>query len=246
MTDILEAHGLSKGFGGLTIISDVSVRIPAGDRRLVLGPNGAGKTTLLNLLAGELFPGAGHIVFEGRRIERLSSMRRARLGIGRTFQVLTLFEHNTVLDNVVLAALGHSPGRWNPFRAFHDLTSEQARAKSILDMVDLGRLANRRVSDCAYGEKRRLEIALVLAQRPKLLLLDEPFAGLSAAERRHMLAVITAIPPELSIVMVEHDMELALQFARHVTIMQSGRIVVEGQKEAVVADPKAREVYLGH
>ncbi len=246
MTATLEAKGLEKLFGGSLIVSGVSLRIAEGDRRLIIGPNGAGKTTLLNLLSGDLAPTAGGIWFEARRIERLSAFRRARLGVGRTYQVLTLFERDTVLDNVMIAALGARACRWDPFTPFQRTAGTKGDAAEALRQVDLAALADKRVADCAYGQKRRLEIALALVQCPKLLLLDEPFAGLSATERTHVLDVILGLPAELAIVMIEHDMNVALRFARTVSVMQAGRIVVDGPKSEVIADPRTREVYLGH
>ncbi|HME85095.1 ABC transporter ATP-binding protein [Roseiarcus sp.] len=245
MTAILEAKGLEKRFGGSVIVAGISLHVAEGERRLIIGPNGAGKTTLLNLLSGDLSPDAGGIWFAGRRVERLSAARRARLGVGRTFQVLTLFEGNTVIENVVIAALGAQARRWDPFTPFRKIGQAERAAMEALRMVDLLPLAAKRVADCAYGQKRRLEMALALAQAPKLLLLDEPFAGLSATERSQVLDVILNLPGEVAIVMIEHDMDVALKFARNISVMQAGRIVVEGSKSEVIAAPRTREVYLG-
>ncbi|MGO9771466.1 MAG: ABC transporter ATP-binding protein [Roseiarcus sp.] len=246
MTAVLEAKGLEKRFGSSVIVSGVSLRVAEGERRLILGPNGAGKTTLLNLLSGDLAPDAGDIWFVGRRIERLSAARRARLGVGRTFQVLTLFERNTVVENVLIAALGAHARRWDPFTPFRKMAQAEREAAEALRKVDLLPLADKRVADCAYGQKRRLEMALALVQSPKLLLLDEPFAGLSSNERSQLLDVILSLPAEIAIVMIEHDMDVALKFAGSISVMQAGRIVVEGSKSEVIADPRTREVYLGH
>jgi len=197
-------------------------------------------------LSGDLAPDAGGIWFAGRRIERLSAAARARLGVGRTFQVLTLFEGNTVIENVMIAALGAHAKRWDPFTPFRKIAHAEREAEEALRRVDLLLLAHKRVADCAYGQKRRIEMALALAQSPKLLLLDEPFAGLSATERSQVLGVILGLPAEIAVVMIEHDMDVALKFAQVVSVMQAGRIVVEGSKGEVIADPRTREVYLGY
>jgi len=238
----LQIQGLSKAFGGLPAINDVSLRVEEGERRLIIGPNGAGKTTLFNLVTGDLRPDDGEIALFGKRITRLATHRRVHLGLARTYQIITLFAKDTLEHNIALSLLGLSPNRWNAFGK----TGSSDAAKGILALVGLEHLAHRPVSEVAYGEKRRLEIAMALAQKPRVLLLDEPLAGLSREERGAVKQLIAKIPRETTVVMIEHDMDTALDMAETITVLHYGRVIVEGSRQQVVADPKTREVYLGH
>jgi branched-chain amino acid transport system ATP-binding protein len=242
----LEVRGLCKSFGGLHVTTEVDLLVEPGERRLIIGPNGAGKTTLFNLITGELTPDSGAVLLFGRDITGVPSRRRAHLGMARTYQIITLFARDTILHNVRLALLGLSPLRWNALldlRRQHDLT---ARARAALDRVGLAHLADRPLAQTSYGERRRVEIAMALAQDPKVLLLDEPFAGLSVEERRDVRQLLQAIPRDVTIVMIEHDMDVALEFAERITLLHFGEVIVEGSRAEVVADPRTREVYLGH
>jgi len=241
----LAVRGLRKSFGGLCVTNDVSFTIAPGERRLIIGPNGAGKTTLFNLIAGELAPDAGTISLFDRELTRLPSRRRAHLGLARTFQIITLFDHDTLLHNVTLSLLGVDRRRWNPVRPLERAGALAARAEAALERVGLRHLAHRPLAETAYGERRRVEIAMALAQAPRVLLLDEPFAGLSLEERRDVLRLLTAIPRDVTIVMIEHDMDTALDFAERITVMHFGSVVVEGTRAEVVADPRVAEIYLG-
>jgi branched-chain amino acid transport system ATP-binding protein len=245
VTPALETRDLHKVFGGLKVTVGVSLTVAAGERRLIIGPNGAGKTTLFNLITGDLRPSDGRILLFGRDITGMPSRQRAHLGLARTYQIITLFPNETLLHNVMLALLGISPRRWNPLRRFDRQTDLVAQAQDVLGQVGLAHLAERLVRETAYGEQRRVEIALALAQRPRVLLLDEPFAGLSAEERRDVRALIAAIPAAVAVVMIEHDMDAALDLAERITLLDFGRVVVEGSRAEVVADPRTREVYLG-
>jgi branched-chain amino acid transport system ATP-binding protein len=241
----LSVRSLCKRFGGLRVTAEVDLDVQPGERRLIIGPNGAGKTTLFNLITGEIAPDSGSIALFDRDITRVASRKRAHLGMARTYQIITLFPRDTILRNVSLALLGLSPLRWNPFvtlNAQHELV---ARARTALDRVGLGPLADRQVAQTSYGEQRRAEIAMALAQSPRILLLDEPFAGLSIDERRDVLQLMRAIPRDVTIVMIEHDMDAALEFAERITLMHFGEVIVEGTRAEVVADPRTREVYLG-
>ena len=239
----LQISGLSKSFGGLPAIQGVSLEVAEGERRLIIGPNGAGKTTLFNLVTGDLGPDTGEISFFGKQIQKLSPNKRAHLGLARTYQIITLFQKDTVEHNIVLSLLGLSKERW---RAFKPLGREFVeKAKSILARVGLEHVAQRPVSELAYGEKRRLEIAMALAQSPKLLLLDEPLAGLSREERGAVKRLIAAIPRETTVVMIEHDMDTVLDMAERITVLHYGKVIVEGTRAEVVADPQTKEVYLG-
>jgi branched-chain amino acid transport system ATP-binding protein len=241
----LAVKSLCKSFGGLRVTANVSFDVAPGERRLIIGPNGAGKTTLFNLITGEIRPDSGTINLLGRDITRAPSRRRAHLGVARTYQIITLFARDTILRNVTLALLGLSPLRWNAFVRLGRQQDLIARAHAALVRVGLDHLAERPLAQTSYGERRRVEIAMALAQNPKVLLLDEPFAGLSIDERRDVQGLLSAIPRDVTIVMIEHDMDVALEFAERITLLHFGRVIVEGTRAEVVADPRTREVYLG-
>ena len=241
----LAVAGLNKSFGGLRVTGNVALVVEPGERRLIIGPNGAGKTTLFNLITGEIVPDSGSIALFGRDITRSPARRRAHLGLARTYQIITLFPRDTILRNVTLALLGLSPLRWN---AFLDLDRQRHlthHARELLAKVGLDHIAERPLSETSYGERRRVEIAMALAQSPKVLLLDEPFAGLSIDERREVQKLLAAIPREVTVVMIEHNMDVALDLADRITLLHFGEVVVEGTRAEVVADPRTREVYLG-
>ena len=219
--------------------------VEPGERRLIIGPNGAGKTTLFNLITGELRPDGGSVTLFDRDITRVPSRRRFHLGIARTYQIITLFPGETLLRNVTLALLGKLRRRWNPFVRLSRQESLAAQAREILARVGLDHLTDRPLGQTSYGERRRVEVAMALAQNPRVLLLDEPFAGLSVDERRDVLRLVTSIPRDVTIVMIEHDMDVALDFAERITVLHFGAVVVEGTRAEVVAHPRTREIYLG-
>jgi branched-chain amino acid transport system ATP-binding protein len=241
----LEVRGLNKSFGGLRVTAGVNLPVAQGERRLIIGPNGAGKTTLFNLIAGELRPDSGSVSLFGTNITRLAARRRAHLGLARTYQIITLFSGETLLRNVTLALLGLSSMRWNPIVRLDRLTHLTDRAREALQRVGLEHLAERPVGQTSYGERRRVEIAMALVQSPKVLLLDEPFAGLSVDERRDVAALIATIPRDVTIVMIEHDMDVALEFAEQITVLHFGEVIVEGTRAEVVEHPRTKEIYLG-
>jgi branched-chain amino acid transport system ATP-binding protein len=241
----LEVNKLKKAFGGLTVTQDVSLRVRPGERRLIIGPNGAGKTTLFNQISGDLRPNSGSIRLFGADITHLPPQRRAHCGLSRTYQIITLFADDTLEHNVSLGLLGLRRTRWQmwrPMSVYRDLASE---ARRTLDTVGLLHLADRPISDIAYGEKRRVELAVALAQKPRVLLLDEPLAGLSNTERSTVKSLISSISRETTVIMIEHDMDTALDLAETVTLLNYGRVIVDGERDAVVADERTREVYLG-
>jgi branched-chain amino acid transport system ATP-binding protein len=242
----LEVRALSKAFGGLRVSAEVSFAVEPGERRLVIGPNGAGKTTLFNLITGELRPDSGSVHLFGRDITAVPAKRRAHLGLARTYQIITLFPRDTLVHNVSLALLGLSPLRWNPVARLASQSVVLSQAREALARVGLDRLADRPLAETSYGERRRVEIAMALAQRPKVLLLDEPFAGLSIPERREVRELLLGIPRDTTIVMIEHDMDVALDFAERITVLHFGEVIVEGTRAEVVENPRTREVYLGH
>jgi branched-chain amino acid transport system ATP-binding protein len=240
----LAVAGLGKSFGGLRVTDGVDLEVEPGERRLIIGPNGAGKTTLFNLITGEIAPDAGTVSLFGQDITRAPCRRRAHLGLARTYQIITLFPHDTIRHNVTLAFLGLSPRRWNPLTALagHDLAE---RAQRALARVGLDHIADRPLAQTSYGERRRVEIAMALAQEPRVLLLDEPFAGLSIDERRDVQKLLFAIPRDVTVVMIEHNMDVALDLADRITLLHFGKVIVAGTRAEVVADPRTREVYLG-
>src|SRR5436309_13543971 len=242
----LELEHLSKRFGGLPATKDVSLEVQAGERRLIIGPNGAGKTTLFNLITGDLASDAGAIGLFGEEVSRLKSHERAHRGLARTYQIITLFPKDSLEHNIVLSLLGLSKVRWDAFRPLAAQAGLYEQAHRVLGLVGLEQRASRPISAVSYGEKRRVEIAMALAQSPRLLLLDEPLAGLSREERAQLKSLIAAIPRETTVVMIEHYMDTALDLADRITVLHYVRVIVEGTRVEVVADPKTREVYLGH
>ena len=239
----LELIGLKKAFGGLVVTQNISLAIRPGERRLIIGPNGAGKTTLFNQISGDMRPNAGRIKLFGTDVTSFAPYQRAHLGLSRTYQIITLFSGDTLEHNVTLGLLGLRPSRWQmwrPLSFYGDLATE---ARRTLDAVGLLHLADHPVSDIAYGEKRRVELAM--AQKPRLLLLDEPLAGLSDTERSTVKSLIAAIPRETAVIMIEHDMDTALDLAETVTLLNYGRVIVDGDRDSVIADERTREVYLG-
>jgi branched-chain amino acid transport system ATP-binding protein len=242
--EALRIQSLKKAFGGLPAIADVSLLVEAGERRLIIGPNGAGKTTLFNLLTGDLPRDAGSIALFGTEVSRLATHHRVHMGLARTYQIITLFPKDTLEHNVALSLMGLSRTRWSMFGRLP--AHFRAEACAVLARVGLEGAAKRPIAEVAYGEKRRVEIAMALAQKPRLLLLDEPLAGLSREERTQVKGLIAGIPRETTVVMIEHDMDTALDLADRITVLHYGRVIVEGTRAEVVADPKTREVYLGH
>ena len=246
MSTLLEISNVTKRFGGLCAISKCDVRVEAVNAHGIIGPNGAGKTTLFNLITGELAPDSGAIRMFDRDITRVRSHRRPHLGMARTYQIITLFPKDTILHNVTLALLGLSPLRWNPVIDLDRQHHLVDKSEEAIARVGLGHIAHRPLSETSYGERRRVEIAMALAQNPKVLLLDEPFAGLSIDERRDVQELLRAIPRDVTIVMIEHNMDVALDFAERITLLHFGEVIVEGTRAEVVDDPRTREVYLGH
>ncbi len=246
MTPALQLSGLKKAFGGLPAMNGVSLEVMPGERRLIIGPNGAGKTTLFNLITGDLPRDAGTIRLFGEEVSKLRPHQRAHRGLARTYQIITLFPKDVLEHNIVLALLGLSSLRWSTFRALPRYRDLYKEAHRVLGLVGLEHLAQRPIGEVAYGEKRRVEIAMALAQKPRVLLLDEPLAGLSREERVAMKELIAVIPREVTVVMIEHDMDTALDLAERITVLHYGSVIVEGTRAEVVAHPKTREVYLGN
>jgi branched-chain amino acid transport system ATP-binding protein len=246
MTSALLITGLTKVFGGLPAADGIDLDVPQGERRLIIGPNGAGKTTLFNLITGDLRPSAGAIRLFGVDVSRLRPHQRAHQGLARTYQIITLFQKDSLEHNIVLSLLGLSRVRWEVFKPLAGYADVREEARRVLRLVGLEHMAQRTIGEVSYGEKRRVEIAMALAQKPRLLLLDEPLAGLSRDERAAVKELIAGIPREVTVVMIEHDMDTALDLADRITVLHYGKVIVEGTRAEVVSDPKTREVYLGN
>jgi branched-chain amino acid transport system ATP-binding protein len=241
----LTIDGLAHNFGGLRALDGVSLRVGVGERRVILGPNGAGKTTLFNLITGLFAPSAGRILLFEHDVTPLAPYRRARLGLGRTFQITTLFPRLTVLENVLLAVQGADHARFallRPLRAHRHLTE---RAEEMLAAWSLADRRDVPARELSYGEQRQIELLLALAGRPRALLLDEPTAGLAAAETATVVGMIQRFPPDVTVLLIEHDMDVALALADRITVLHQGRVLAEGTREAIRADPRVAQIYLG-
>jgi branched-chain amino acid transport system ATP-binding protein len=246
MADILlRTESVGVTFGALAALKDVSLAVSRGERRGIIGPNGAGKTTLFNSIAGSIIPTDGKIWFGQRDITRMAPDRRAVAGIGRTFQITNLFGRLTVRENILMSVRGRNASKFSLFRRGDPSSSEQAIIEKALSDSNLTARAETNADELSYGEQRQLELALALAGRPTLLLLDEPAAGLSPAERVTIAAVVRALPRDLTIILIEHDIDLALSLVDHVTCLHFGQVLCEGRPDEISSDPRVQEVYLG-
>jgi len=245
MSAALQARGLFKRFGGLTVTDDVSLTLEPGARHALIGPNGAGKTTLVNLLTGVLRPSEGAVVLAGEDVTQLPQHARVRRGLARTFQINQLFPEFSPAE-ALAAAIAEREGRGDDMlRGVGSREPIVAEIVALLDRFDLIADMDRPTHTLAYGKQRLLEIALALACRPKALLLDEPAAGVPESERRDILSALAALPSDVAVLLIEHDMDLVFSFAKSITVLVAGRILVEGAPEAIAADPRVRAVYLG-
>ena len=245
MTPALATTGLSKRFGAFNANTDITLSLPQGARHALIGPNGAGKTTLINLLTGALAPTSGDVFLAGERITDLPQHQRVKRGMTRTFQINTLFPGLTVLESATLAVCERQgrAGIWH--RTVSAQRAECDEALALLQMLGLGAEANALTRDLPYGKQRLVEIALALATKPRILLLDEPAAGIPAGESAELFAVIAALPKDVTILFIEHDMELVFRFAERITVLVGGQVLTEGTPAEIAADPRVREVYLG-
>ncbi len=242
---VLQTHALARRFGGLVATRDVHLTVRRGARHALIGPNGAGKTTLVNLLTGVLAPSAGRIELAGRDITALPAHQRVGLGLVRTFQINQLWPTLTPLQSLALAVSSKQGASRRWWQALGDDARVAARCEALLHQFRLDDVAGRRTAELPYGKRRLLEIALAVALDPQLLLLDEPAAGVPAAERADILATIAALPADVAVLLIEHDMDLVFSFATHMTVLVNGGVLTEGLPAEIAADPDVRAVYLG-
>jgi branched-chain amino acid transport system ATP-binding protein len=242
---LLEIERLSKHFGGVVASDAISLALGPGELHAIIGPNGAGKTTLIGQLTGEIAPDGGRIRFGSRDITALPVYRRSRIGLARSFQISSLFPEFTALDNVALAVQAHSG---HSFRFWRDARREQALrepARGALDRVSLAGRADTRVADLSHGERRQLEIAMALATKPRMLLLDEPMAGMGPDESARLVGTLRALKGGITILLIEHDMEAVFALADRISVLVYGRIIASGTPDAIRADAAVRQAYLG-
>ena len=241
----LAISGASVHFGGVKAVDEVSLSIERGERRGLLGPNGAGKTTLFNLVSGQVRASAGRIVMFGHEVTRLPPRERARLGLARTFQITKLFPNLTLRENVMLAVAATRPLRYAMHRTAASFGELQQRVDALLATWRLADKAPTLVRELSYGDQRQLEIVMALAGTPKLLLLDEPTAGLSIAETSLVIDLVARVPREVTVLFIEHDMDVAFGLADRITVMNQGRVIADGAPAAIRADPEIRRIYFG-
>jgi branched-chain amino acid transport system ATP-binding protein len=244
-TPALEARGLHKSFGALTVANAVEFRLEPGTRHALIGPNGAGKTTFVNLVTGALRPSAGQIYLEGVDITHLPQAARVKCGLVRTFQITALFRRLSVLENVTLAVCERQGIGGRLFRPAGHHRAAIEEAHSLLERLGLEDEALRTVNTLAYGRQRLVEIAVSLALSPKVLLLDEPAAGVPSGESGMIIDIIESLPSDIALLIIEHDMDLVFRLAQRITVMVQGSVLVEGPPETIAADPRVRQVYLG-
>jgi branched-chain amino acid transport system ATP-binding protein len=240
----LELRGVSRMFGALKALTDITMTVRPGERRAVLGSNGAGKTTLFNCITGDFLPSSGTVRLFGEDVTVFPPYERIRRGLRRTYQISLLFGGLTVLDNVYLACRGVSRGRFSLVRARRDDAMVQA-AERLTAAVHLSEAGDAKVSELSYGQQRQLEIALALAGAPRFILFDEPAAGLSPTERRELIEILTGLPAHIGFIIIEHDMDVALRVAESVTMMHNGQIFKEGTPAEIEEDPEVQALYLG-
>jgi ABC-type branched-subunit amino acid transport system ATPase component len=245
MNSVLETRKLCKSFGALVVAQNIDFRLAPGDRHALIGPNGAGKTTFVNMLTGVLPSSSGAIFLGGEEVTRVPQSARVRRGLGRTFQVTTLFRSLPVLDNVALGIAerdGVAKRMWASASSHKQIIDE---SRSLLETLGIARDAATRVADLPYGKQRLVEIAIALGLKPKVLLLDEPAAGVPSSESERILQTLEKLPPDIAILIIEHDMDLVFRFARRITVLVQGTVLVEGTPDEIARDKRVHQVYLG-
>lgn len=246
MSAVFQVEKLKKSFGGLAVTQDVSISMAPGDRVALIGPNGAGKTTFVNLVTGHLQPDSGKVLLGGIDVTSVGPTSRVRQGLVRSFQVTRLFSDMTPEEHVALAVLQRTGRSGRIFGNFHAMPDIMAETNDLLHALGLDHIAQRKVSEIAYGQQRLLEIALALALKPKVLLLDEPAAGVPQSDTPRIEAALASLPADLAVLMIEHDMDLVFRFAKRVVVLAAGAIIFDGSPEDVTKDARVREAYLGN
>jgi branched-chain amino acid transport system ATP-binding protein len=241
----LVLENLSRDFGGLRAVGNVSLTIAPGERHVLIGPNGAGKTTLFHLISGDLRATEGKIVLFGEDVTGLAPYRRAARGIARTFQITNLFPNLTVMENVLLACEALEPRKFSMLRPLSSCRDLTERATKLLKDFGLWDLREECTKNISYGDQRKVEVALSVAGKPRLLLLDEPMAGLSTGESESMQRLLHQLDPAITVLLIEHDMDMAFAFAQRITVLYQGRVLTSGPKDEVRANPAVQEIYLG-
>jgi branched-chain amino acid transport system ATP-binding protein len=245
MTIALQTRGLAKRFGALTVAENIDFTLDRGARHALIGPNGAGKTTFVNLVTGRLAPSGGSVHLGDADVTRLPQAQRVRRGLARTFQINTLFARLSVLENVAMAMWERSGIAWRMFRpagAYHGLLEE---AHALLTTLGMDRVAGRLVNELAYGEQRLVELAIALALRPSVLMLDEPAAGVPESESGLILDTLARLPADIAILIIEHDMDIVFRFAQRITVLEQGRVVAEGTPGEIAANERVQAIYFG-
>jgi branched-chain amino acid transport system ATP-binding protein len=245
LMEVMKAQGVTKAFGGVHAVSNVSFGVETGEHLVILGPNGAGKTTLFNMLTGQLKPTRGQLFFQGEDITNLPAHRRIHLGIGRSFQITSLFNGLNVMDNMLLAVQGTKAERYQMVRPLKRNRQLMDKAGELLDSFDLWNFKNELVSCISYGAQRKLEIALSMASDPKLLLLDEPSSGLTAAEGAELCTRISNLGKDISLICIAHDMDLVFGIATRILLLHYGKVIIEGTPEQIKDSPIVKEIYMG-
>ncbi|WP_267549274.1 ABC transporter ATP-binding protein [Rhizobium rhizogenes] len=245
MSVIFEVKNLRKAFGGLTVTNDVSLSMAPGDRVALIGPNGAGKTSFVNLVTGNLRPDAGEVHIAGHNVNRVDAIGRVRRGLVRSFQVTRLFQDMTPAEHIGMAVLQRTGRSGRMFGNFLSMPDVMAEAEELLGTLGLAGLAHRKVSEIAYGQQRLLEIAVAMALKPKVLLLDEPAAGVPQSDTGRIEQALADLPLDLAVLMIEHDMDLVFRFAKRVVVLAAGTIIFDGSPKDVTQDARVREAYLG-
>jgi len=244
-TVCLVVQGLTKNFGGLRAVDHVDLEVKAGERRGIIGPNGAGKTTLFNLICGEFPPSDGRIVHFGKDVTRIPAHKRIALGIARTFQITNLFPNLTVLQNVLLAAQGLERTKYVMYLPISSYSHLYEKSERFLKEFELWEKRDILVKNLSHGDQRQIEICLALVGQPRLLLLDEPTAGLSPAETLSFTTMLKKLDPDMTILLIEHDMDVAFEFAENITVLHQGSLIASGNNEDIKANTKVQEIYLG-
>ncbi len=241
----LVAEAVSKNFGGVQALSNVSFAVEQGERHLIIGPNGAGKTTMFNMLSGAFPVSSGRVTLFGQDITNIPANARARLGLARTFQITNLFPRLTATENIVLALQAQSKSAFSMFSRMRGDKDLFARAGALLDEWGLSEIADKAAREISYGQQRQVDLILAMASNPKVLLLDEPMAGLSAAEVVRAVGMVHSLPKDMTVLMIEHDMDVAFDLADRITVMHQGGVIAEGTTDEIRNHPKVTEIYLG-